>query len=173
MRTLSQDEFKELIKTTDLKLKIKADLRFIKSVEALRDDWSNYELVAISDRTGDKGVLLLQPYDELHIAQYELSRRIIDSKTGRSRAIICDFCYTWQPGSNAASISFTHAATKHKVRFLSCGDLLCSDHVRSTTKASQVSRSQLRENMSTEDRLDRLKRRLSAKISQLKLPPIA
>lgn len=155
----------------DIKPRLKSELKFIKSTAHIPADWASYELLAISDRTEEKGVLLLQPNEELFIAQYELSRRIIDHATGRARAIICDFCYTWQPGSNAASITFTHAKTKHKVSFLCCADLECSQHVRTVTKASLVSRSQIRENLSNDDRVARLKRHIEEKIHQLEISP--
>lgn len=172
MRTITQKDFDEILKNSDLKPRAKSELRFVKSVAAISDDWSDYELVSISDRTNDKGVLLVELGNDLFLAQYEISRRIIDYKTGRGRAIICDFCYTWQPGTNAASIVFTHAKTKHKVGFLCCGDLMCSKHVRTLTKASVVSRAQLRENMSNENRVVRLRDRLSHKIHQLELLPV-
>jgi hypothetical protein len=173
MRTLTQSDFDELMKHTGIKTRLVAELKFVKSTEALANEWSDYELLSIQDRTGDKGVLLLQPYGDVFIISYELSRRIVDSKTGRGRAIICDFCFTWQPGSNAASITFTHAMTKHKIGFLCCGDLNCSQHVRSATKASIVSRTQLRENMTNDDRIERLKDRLQVKILQLGLEKVS
>lgn len=171
MKTFSQDSFNALLEHTDIKPKLKRELRFVSSTNNLAKDWSDYEFVAITDRTGDRGILLLQPADKLYIAPYELSRRIIDSKTGRARAIICDFCYTWQPGSNAASIIFTNKGAKHSIGFLCCGDLNCSQHVRTATKASVVSRTQLRESLTNEDRIARLKMKLAKKIEQLGLSP--
>ena len=168
MRTFTQDSFAELLKTADIKPRLKSELKFIKSTEDLLDDWSEYELIAISDRTNDKGILLLEPEEDLYIVQYELSRKVIDFKTGRRRAIICDFCYTWQPGSNAASITFS-TNSKRKIRFMCCADLKCSQHVRTLTKAAVVSRTQLRENMTNETRVLRLKQRLKEKIGQLDL----
>lgn len=144
MITLNQEEFSHILQQVDIKSRLKKELKFVASTAGLADSWTDYELVAISDRTGDKGVLLLQPEGELYIAQYELSGRIVDSSTGRDRAIVCDFCFTWQPGSSAASITFTHAISKHSIRFLCCRDLACSRHVRTATKASIVSRAQLR-----------------------------
>jgi hypothetical protein len=172
MKTLSQDEFNGIIQQVDIKPRLKKELKFVASASRLQQDWSTYELISIADRTGDKGVLLLQPEDILYITPYELSRRIVDSSTGRSRAIICDFCYTWQPGSNAASITFPHADTKHSIRLLCCADLDCSQHVRTMTKASVVSRTQLREDMTNEDRVARLKRRLANTIGQLGLKAV-
>ena len=173
MRTLSQDSLNALVKETSIKPRVVSELKFAKSVENLLSDWSNYELVAIFDRTNEKGILLLQPDTELYIVQYELSKKVIDFKTGRRRAIICDFCYTWQSGSNAASITFSIGKSKRKVRFICCADLQCSMHVRTLTKSSTMSRAQLRENMTNEDRVHRLKKRLHEKISQLDLQQVA
>lgn len=172
MKTLSQNEFNDTLQQIDIKPRFKKELKFVASTAHLLVDWSTYELISIADRTGNAGVLLLCPEDSLFVVQYEISRRIVDSGTGRDRAIICDFCYTWQPGSNAASITFTHTRTKHSIRLLCCGDLDCSQHVRTATKASVVSRSQLRENMTNEDRVTRLKLRLTKIIDQLNLKVI-
>ena len=172
MKTLSHKEFDHILQQVDIKPRLKKELKFISSTSHLAGNWSDYELIAIADRTGNKGVLLLQPEDTLYITPYELSQRIIDSSTGRGRAIICDFCYTWQSGSNAASITFTHIYNGHKIRFLCCGDLACSQHVRTVTKASVVSRTQLRENLLNEDRIARLKTKLTNKIEQLGLRAI-
>lgn len=172
MRNIKQEELDTLLEQAVVKPRLKKDLKFVASTAHLPDDWSEYELIAITDRTGNRGVLLLQPEDSLYIAPYELSRKIIDAKTGRGRAIICDFCFTWQPGSNAASITFTDRADKHTVSFLCCGDLACSAHIRTATKSSIMSRAQLRENLSNEDRIARLKNKLTKKIEQLHLTPI-
>jgi hypothetical protein len=160
MKTLSQSEFNDILRQVDIKPRLKKELKFVASTSHLPKDWSSYELLPVTDRSGDAGVLLIEPEGTLYIAQYELSRRIVDASTGRDRAIICDFCFTWQPGSNAASITFIHTETKHSIRFLCCADLNCSQHVRTATKASVVSRAQLRENLTNEDRVARLKQRL-------------
>ena len=173
MRTLDQDSFNDLLKDTTIKPRIVSELKFVKSVEKLTEDWSNYELLAITDRTNKKGILLLEPDTDLYAVQYELSKKVIDFKSGRRRAIICDFCYTWQSGSNAASITFSIGNSKRKVRFICCADLKCSMHVRTTTKESVMSRTQLRENMTNEDRILRLKDRLREKISQLDLEKLS
>jgi hypothetical protein len=172
MRTFTQEEFNLLLPQVDIKPRLKKELRFVSSTSALAEDWANYEFIAITDRIGNSGALLLQPDDTLFVAQYEISHRIVDSSTGRSRAIICDFCYTWQSGLNAASITFVHAVTKNSISFLCCGDLACSQHVRTTTKASVVSRARLREDLSNDDRIARLKTRLTVKIEQLGLKAI-
>ncbi len=61
MRTLNLDSFNELLDDTDIKSRVKSELKFIKSTEDLPDDWSDYELISVSDRTNNKGVLLLEP----------------------------------------------------------------------------------------------------------------
>jgi hypothetical protein len=167
MKTFNQQEFVEMLQQTDIKPRLKRDLKFVTSTAHLPQSWADYEILSITDRTGDKGVLLLQPENVLFIAQYELSRSVVDSQTGRGRAIICDFCYTWQPGPTAASITFTHSKTKNKIRFLCCSDLECSQHVRTKTKASIMSRAQLRESLSNEDRVARLKTKLQTLIEHL------
>lgn len=167
MKTLNQNSFDTLLQDAGIKSRLRKDLKFVASTAHLIDSWSEYELLCIADRTNDKGVLLLQPASTLFVAPYELSRTIVDSKTGRQRAIICDFCYTWQPGSNAASITFTHPDDKRHIRFLCCGDLKCSQHVRTITSASIVSRSQLRENLSNEDRVERLKMKITELIDHI------
>lgn len=172
MRTLDHELFTTIVQQADIKPRVKKELKFVSSTTQLAADWSDYELLFISDRTGDKGILLLQPGDDLYIVQCEVARRIVDGHTGRDRAIICDFCFTWQPGGNAASITFIHAETKHKVRFLCCGDLACSQHVRTLTKPARVSRAQLRESLSNEERTARLKVKLMKLIEQLSLKAI-
>lgn len=172
MITITQEEFNELLSSTSIKPRIKSELKFVSSTEKRATDWKDYELVAISDRNSNNGILLLQPDDKLYIIQYTLSKKIIDSQTGRSRATICDFCRTWQTGTNSASITLHNPDNKKSARYLCCADLLCSDHVRSITVAAKKSRAQLPEDLTNEDRIARLKKNLSERISQLDLRPI-
>lgn len=172
MRKISQNEFKKIIDMTSIKTRFKQELKFIKSVSNLSDDWSEYELLAISDRTNNAGVLLLQPQNDLYILQYTLSKKIIDSQTGRSRSIICDLCRTWQKGTNATSITLFNPENKKSVRLLCCGDLRCSQHVRTLTTAAVYSRAQLREDLTNEDRIERLRRNLEERVSQLETPSL-
>src|SRR4051812_6959349 len=116
MISMTQSEFNKLLSYSDIKSRFIKELKFVASTSNLSDDWADYELLSITDRTENAGILLLQPENALYAGQYEISRRIIDASTGRDRAIICDFCYTWQPGSNAASITFASMRTKHNVR---------------------------------------------------------
>jgi hypothetical protein len=169
MITLDNDKFNDLLLQVNIKQRLKKEFRFVTSTARLSAEWSLYELFPITDRTGDSGLLLMQPNDVLFAVYYNLSRRIVDSSTGRDRAIICDFCSTWQPGSNAASITFSASHMNRSVRLLCCADLDCSLHVRTATKVSSVSRAQLRENMTDEARVERLKGKLGRIIEQLGL----
>lgn len=139
----------------------------------MQGNWDQYELVAVHDRAARQGVLLLQTDSPLYLVQYHLAPLAASSTTGRARSIICDFCSTWQRGSNAGSITLSNRTTKRNVRFLCCGDLRCSEHVRSKTEASRISRTQLRENLDDGGRVSRLKGSLEQKIADLELKPIS
>lgn len=171
MITITQQKFDDILKQSDVKPRLKKELKFVAGMSNMVSDWADCEIFSIADRTSRNGVLLLQPYDNLYAVQYELTPRIVDSFTGRDRAVICDFCRTWQKGSNAASISFTHPISKNTMTFLCCGDLACSKHVRTETNAGLVSRTQLKEDLTDEARVARLKSRLDDKIDQLGLLP--
>lgn len=173
MITLDQTMFDTVAQQAGVKPRIRADLKFVTSTAALADDWSEYEVLSVGDKSGRNGVLLLQPGEKLYAAPYELIPITASATTGRAQAIICDFCYTWQRGSNAASITLTHASTKRGIRFLCCGDLKCSSHVRTETKAAVLSRTQLHENLTDDDRVFRLKERILDKIQNLDLKPIS
>lgn len=172
MRTLDFLRFDELLAKSAVQPRLKQELKFETSSASLPDDWSDFELIAIADRTQTKGVLLVQPYDEFYIVQYELVPLTASSTTGRARSIICDFCYTWQRGSNAGSITLHNRETKRAVRFLCCGDLNCSRNVRTLTEAARISRTQLRESLDDTARVDRLKQKLSEKMTDLAIAPI-
>lgn len=137
------------------------------------DDWDETELLSITDRSGSKGVLLLSPDENIYVVPYELTRGIVSRQTGRAQPIICDFCRTWQAGSGAGNISFQKdKQSLNSVGFLCCADLQCSRHVRTKTSASVISRAQLREDITNEQRIERLKTRLRQIISDLQLQPV-
>lgn len=161
MRSLTQEQFNYYVKQAKIKPKLVQELRFMASASHLSDvDWQSSEMVAITDRSGNKGVLLIAPDDDLYIVPYELSRGIV-SKTGQTQPIICDFCRTWQSGTRAGSITFPKGMHTHdRIGFLCCADLLCSRHVRTKTDASKASRAHLREDLTDEQRVERLKGRL-------------
>lgn len=174
MKALNLEQFNQLIAEAQLKPRQKRELRFINSTSAMTaEDWHEAELLGITDRTGNKGILLLAPDDDIYVLPYELSRGIGNRQTGRAQPIICDFCRTWQGGSNAGSISFRKdKQSLNSVGFLCCGDLACSQHVRTKTSASRTSRAQLHEDLTNEQRVERLKGRLRKIIADLGLAPI-
>ena len=137
------------------------------------DQWINTEIVPISDRAGNKGVVVLEAGDDaVFLAGYELKRGITSS-TGKAQPIICDFCRTWQTGSRSGSITLDKPGRDAgSITFLCCADLDCSRHVRSLTDAAKTSRSQLREDLTDEQRIQRLKDRIQDVAAQLELPPL-
>ncbi len=172
MNKLSLAEFSSLIETQSLKPRLKSELRFVASTESISDEeWADRELLAISDRNGNKGVLLVSQDDLLYVLPYEFKSGITSSSTGRSQSIICNFCQTWQYGDKAGSISFTKSRTTN-VSYLCCADLKCSMHVRTKTLAAHTSRAQLREDLTNEQRIERLETRLKRILSELPVEPI-
>lgn len=174
MKRLEQEQFNQLIAQTQIKPRLKREVRFVVSTSDMTDeDWDETELLSITDRSGNKGVLLLVPDEDIYILPYELTRGLASRQTGRAQPIICDFCRTWQAGSNVGSISFqTDKQSLNSVGFLCCADLACSKHVRTKTSVSITSRAQLRENLTNEQRIERLKNRLRQIVRDLGLEPV-
>ena len=174
MKRLSLEEFNQLISETKIKPKLKKEIRFIASTSKMTaEDWSKRELLSVTDRGGNRGVLILAPDEDIYIVPYELSRVATNSKTGRAQPIICDLCRTWQAGSGAGSISFQKdRRSLNSIGFLCCADLSCSDHVRTKTDASRASRAQLREDLDDSQRTERFKARLRKMITDLSLESV-
>ena len=142
-------------------------------------EWAELEYVAVADRTNDKGILLFETKasdngvaSEFSATPYELSRRVFDRQTGRSKPIICDFCYTWQAGANAGRITFVRKFDQHSFTFLCCADLACSAHVRGKTPQATLSRAQLHEDLTPEQRIARLRQKLARLARDLQLTAI-
>ncbi len=174
MQAFTQESFQDLLVHAPLRARIKREVRFTSSVGHLaEDEWGQTELLSVSDRAGNKGVLLLQANeDAVYAASYELKTGLTSS-TGKAQSIICDFCRTWQTGSRSGSITIDKPGRDNgSIAFLCCADLQCSRHVRSLTSASKTSRSQLREDMTTEQRVDRLLRRIQEISTMLGLEPL-
>lgn len=162
MRKLTQELFQRLLDQTTIRPRVKREVRFTTSAALLSDeDWPITELLAISDRAGNKGVLIMQPEaDELFMTSYELTRGL-KSSTGRTQPIVCDFCRTWQTGGRSGSVTLAKPGRDTgSITFLCCADLRCSRHVRNLTSAAKTSRAQLREDMTDEQRVDRLRQRI-------------
>jgi len=174
MHILTQPQFDELMTQASIRPRMKREVRFAQSVGALSPDaWRDSELLAVSDRAGNKGVLLLDSGAALYGVSYELSRGITSSN-GKAQPIICDFCRTWQTGSRSGSVTLIKPVRDSgSVTFLCCADLECSRHVRNLTSAAKTSRSQLREDMSSEERIARLRSRIQEISELVGLTPVA
>lgn len=167
MQTLNREQFAELLQQANVKARLRRDLRF--APETITD-W-DIELLAVADRTGDKGVLLIELDGGFYVLSYTLLRKIAD-KTGRSKPITCDFCCTWQAGGKAGRITFTRPSDQHTFTFLCCGGLKCTWHVRDKTPESRLSRTQLHEDLNTAQRIARLHTRLQEIIDIVGALPI-
>lgn len=153
MNAITRGELTQLLTGATIKPRLKRELRFVP--EAITD-WEARDFIAVTNKSHTEGVLVA-PFEKVYIVPFHLQPRKAN-QLGRIEAIICDFCATWQRGSNSAVITFPKE--KSSVTFLCCADLLCSLHVRDKTTASTLSRTQLREHNSIEDRVNRLKDRL-------------
>lgn len=174
MHHITQAHFDEILKTTtNIKPRFKRDLRFVSSTEYIGDDWAEYEVVPIYDKAKRTGIVLLQPYDQLYVIAFESGGGVRDTASGRIKSVICDFCYTWRPGGDAGLVTFFPSSrTNNSTAQLSCFDLDCSRHARTQTKAAIMSRAQLREHMTDDERIDRLRRHLQKFIDKLQIHPI-
>ena len=155
MQSINREEFADLVNNARIKPRLKRELRFVPEEIT---DWEDRDFIAILNKSGSEGVLIA-PFETTYVLSFQLQRRKANAN-GRTEAIICDICTTWQRGSNSAMISFHR--DRSTVSFLCCADLDCSLHVRNLTTASRLSRVQLRENNSVEQRVERLKNKLAA-----------
>jgi len=151
---------KQLLTDASVKLRLCRELRFVPEEIV---DWNDRDFLPVMNRSQSEGVLIA-PLETLHVVAFRLQKRRANS-VGRVEAIICDICATWQRGSNSAVITFPKANSS--VSFLVCADLNCSRHVRDKTEQSKFSRTQLRENMTSEARQERLKVRLRNIVQEL------
>jgi len=155
-----------------VKPRLRRELRFVTSTENVDDEqWHDSEFISIADRSGNNGVLLLELEKCLYVLPYELKTGIVSSATGRSQSVICDLCRTWQYGDKSGSITFV-LDKKSTVSYLCCADLKCSQHIRNKTQAAHISRAQLREDLSIEQRVRRLESRLMRLVKHLRSEPV-
>lgn len=158
---IDRRQFGELLEDKGLKQRLRRNLRF--APEEI-SDWEARDFLVVTSRSRSEGVLLA-PLEKLYIVPFQLHDRKANQQ-GRTEAIICDFCATWQRGSNSAVISFMRS-DKSSLSFLCCADLLCSLHIRDKTPQAKLSRTQLRENNSVERRVERLRLRLEAALQRV------
>jgi hypothetical protein len=160
VRIIDRDTFVTLLRAANIKPRVRHELRFV-SEEVT--NWEARDFLAVTNRSRSLGVLIL-PFEKIHVISFSLQKRI-PNKTGRVEAIICDFCATWQRGSNSAIISFTKEDSTQS--FLCCADLECSLHVRDRTSVAKISRTQLQESNSIEQRVQRLHDRLGKVLGEV------
>lgn len=158
MKAITREQFAELVKP--LKPRLRRELRFVPEEIT---GWEDRDFLAVTNKQGNEGVLIV-PFLDV-VLPFALAKRM-PGATGRIEAIICDICATWQRGTHSAVITFQTSPTR-SVSFLCCGDLLCSLHVRGKTKAALLSRAQIREQITPEARIERLRQRLEAIVKTL------
>jgi len=168
MREIELAEFEQIMRAVGVRGKLRKELRWTPDSYEL---YGERELLAVSHRGGRNGLLLIDIDANLYGAPYELLPGIRDAG-GRSKPVICDFCYTWQRGSNIGRITF-RLEENRTVTFICCADLQCSLHVRNLTPASLLSRTQLREDITPERRIVRLRAKLESLAAALGLQPTA
>jgi hypothetical protein len=170
MKKIDVEEFNRLLKEDGfIRPKLKRELKFNNSVAGLTDEeWELSEMIPIFDRAGNHGVLLVEVVpEERYIIPFDLTVGLAGSD-GRTKPVICDFCRTWRPGSQAGSISFPRdKRSVNSVGFLCCGDLKCSMNVRDRTDAARRSRTQVREDITVEGRVARLRGKIVEVMAEL------
>ena len=171
MRTITPSDFDRYVRQLRLGGNLKRRLSAA-SLSAQDDNQADREMLAVPTKDGNAGVLLIALDERIYGMPYEIND-IRDAVTGRSKPIICDFCKTWQAGPRAGYIVFrTKRASSNVIGFLCCADLQCSLHVRDKTTAAKTSRSQLREDVTVDQRVARLQSKLAAVIERLDLQPL-
>lgn len=159
MQAITREDLESLLNQATIKPRIRRDLRFVPEEITY---WNERDFLAVLNKSKSEGVLIIQHAGELRAVPIRLQKRTANA-SGRVEAIICDFCATWQRGSNSAIISVTKSDRSSR-SFLCCQDLDCSLNVRDLTMAATISRTQLRETMTIEGRVERLRRRLEEKL---------
>jgi hypothetical protein len=171
MKAITTERYEQAIAASSIKPKFVRELR---PKFDLVTDWEDREFLPITNRSGNEGILWVEHDEHIYLLPYSLSRGIVDKASGRARPVICDLCYTQQLGTAAARIGFAMPGRAGASRsLLCCANLDCNEHVRGTTKASLRSKAQLRESISVEDRILRLRRRLGELLDLLEAQAIS
>lgn len=168
MMQFTADELSSILKEQRIKPRIIKNLRFNPDPDL---NWNDLDIYAVSTRSNAEGVLLID-IGELYVIPYELMTKTQDNTTGQTKPITCDLCFSWQSGSNSARITFTRTSDNHKFTYLCCADLKCSLHVRNLTPQGLLSRTQLHEDINTDDRIARLKMKTYKILQTLNATPL-
>jgi hypothetical protein len=153
MEKIGREQFAKMLQEVRTKPRLKRELRFVPEEIT---NWEDRDFIAIMNKSRSEGILIAL-LDRQYVIPFQLQPRK-QNASGRIESVICDICMTWQRGSNSSVITFSKPTST--VSFLCCGDLDCSLHVRNLTTASVLSRTQLRENISVEGRVERLRNKL-------------
>lgn len=157
MQILEKSDVDQLLAQSIVKPRLKRELHFKPDTH----DFTLSDFMVVTTKSPTRGVLIIPVDDGFSVIPFEMSLRVTDTVTGRSKPVICDFCFTWQAGQSAGRVSLTLPDGRIKA-LLACGDLNCSKHVRGLTQASRMSRAQLAEHLDADDRIARLSERLRA-----------
>lgn len=173
MNSISVEQFEATLKDAPIKPRFKRDLKFRLSTEHMdATAWAETELLPIWNKSKNGGLLLLQVAADLFMVPFDASRTTTDV-SGRSKPVICDLCYTWQPSSGGGFVTFyPDKSSGNSLSLLCCLDLRCSDNVRTKTSAGLTSRTQLREHITNEDRVERLRQKTQNFVSRLGIEPV-
>lgn len=153
MHKVAREEFAERVRQARIKPRLRKILRFVPEEIT---DWEARDFIAVTDKSGNEGVLLYQ--DET--VPFTLSPRVARAD-GQVAAVICDICATWRRGPESAVLTLPKGDNR-SVSYLVCADLQCSLHVHGMTDAGILSRSQIREDITPDRRIERLRERLAA-----------
>jgi len=151
MHKITREEFVERVASARIKPRLRKTLRFVPEEVT---EWDSRDFLAVTDKSGNEGVLL---YQDTTIP-FTLSPRVARTG-GRVAAIICDICATWRRGPESAVLTLPKGDNR-TVSYLVCADLNCSLHVRGMTDAGILSRSQIREDITPDRRQERLRERM-------------
>jgi hypothetical protein len=153
MHKITREEFAARIVVARIKPRLRKVLRFVPEEIT---EWDSRDFLAVTDKSGNEGVLL---YQDITVP-FTLSPMVARAG-GRVAAIICDICATWRRGPESAVLTLPKDDNR-TVSYLVCADLNCSLHVRAMTSAGVLSRSQIREDITPDRRKERLRERLAA-----------
>jgi len=154
MQPITRDEFAQLLVASSVRPRLRRELRFVpEEIES----WEDRDFLAVTTKSGAEGVLIV-PFADMRVVPFRVQKRT-PNHMGRTEAIICDICATWQRGTHSQILTLDKQ--KSSSSFLVCDGLKCSLHVRNKTPEAVLSRTQLRENNSIEERIERLKQRMT------------
>lgn len=166
MITITKRMFEEIVSNIVKTKKFRDEFNSNYSEQACIDS----EMYAIPRKDEAYGIVLLESDSDLYVLRFYRSGRVTDV-SGRARTIICDFCSTRVSGNLASRIKFESIDKKRSVYWLCCYQLNCSQNARGTTDTAKLSRVVIKETISNERRVDRLKSNISKLVKYLEINP--